>query len=167
MKKYPILAFLAWLSLGSASLATENIKFHEAITESYEISSTSFDPPLIADTKFAKVRLSVFSLGRLVREYEAKDGLIRHIHSASLINDTSLDPLYGKGKNYIIECSAGSFYLVYFEDNFGADKKSNSIRFRIQKLKKISEKTNIFVKGSEGGGTSYNKELLGILNGLK
>jgi hypothetical protein len=166
MKTYIIIVVLAFLSFGANLDARESLKFYEAITLSYEISPTSFDPPIITETGNKKILLSVFSLGKLIREYQSEDGLIKKIHSVSLTDDSSLDPLYKKGKNYIIESSRGSFYLVYHEDGSGNNKENDVIRFRIEELVKLSKDCNIFTKGAAGGGTSYNKEILALLEKL-
>jgi hypothetical protein len=78
--------------------------------------------------------------------------------------ESSDDPFFGEGDNYILKDSKGRFYVVFFECDKGS-KAYDSIRFAINGVSQLDPMIPVF-PGTPHEGTSFDKDLIEDLKKL-
>lgn len=141
----------------------KNYVLYEAIAKSHEVSPTVIYPPSGGEQIPEKSFLGTFSLGEKIREFQLEKNFLDNLYTHIKSNDSSDEPFYAKGKNYVVETPHEKFYLIYYETAGLIRKDLIGIRFRIDLLLKIGEKENLFVNSSKSGNSCYDETILKIL----
>jgi len=141
----------------------KNYVLYEALGKSHEVSPTVTYPPSGGEQIPDKSFLGTVSLGEKLREFQLEEKFLDDLYTNIRRNDSSNEPFYAKGKNYVVETPNKKFYLIYYEDEKFITKKLNGIRFKIDLLLKIGKKENLFVKSPKSGNSCYDETILKIL----
>lgn len=141
---------------------TSDYFLYRAVAKSREVSPSVVFPPSGGERLPEKSFLVTYSTGEKLHTLKLEMDFLEKLHTRAQNTNSSNEPFYARGKNYIIESPKKQFYLIYYEDDDRIDKELLGFRFRISLLLKIGENENLFVKSAQEGGSSFDETMLKI-----
>jgi hypothetical protein len=112
--------------------------------------------------------LTFHRVGKLLGKIDTGKTSFTHIADKAAAYDSSLDPFFGPGTNYIVKDSKGDHYVIFFEYLEG-NRTFTGFRMAINSVTLIDPKLKAF-EGSpysgESSGRSFDKSFLAQLKDL-
>jgi len=164
MNRCLVLCF--WSLLSFAECNAENYILYGTIEKTHEVLPTVIYPPSGGEDMPRKSLLSTFSLAGELGNFEFKKRFLDDLHARVLEDNSSGEPFFGRGENYIIKTPDNKFYLVFYENDKRLDEKLRGKRFTLNLLKKIAIEEDLFVLSAKAGGVCRDEAMLKILKGL-
>ena len=108
--------------------------------------------------------LTFHRVGKLLSKLDTGEVSLSQIAADAAAYDSSNDPFFGPGVNYIMKDSDGQHFIIFFEYQEG-HKTFNGFRMAINKISLIDSKLGVY-QGSSYAGTSFDKNLMAQLKTL-
>lgn len=108
--------------------------------------------------------LNFHRVGKSVGKIDTGTVSMRQFTTEATAHDSSSDPFFGPGVNYIVKDSKGQHFIVFFEYEEG-HPTFNGLRMAINKATLIDPKLGVY-EGSPYAGTSFDKSVLAQLKHL-
>jgi hypothetical protein len=108
--------------------------------------------------------LSFHRVGKLVGKIDTGKVSLSQFATAAAAYDSSSDPFFGPGVNYILKDTNGQYFILFFEYEEG-HRTFNGFRLAINKALKIDSKLGVY-EGRAYAGTSFDKSVLAQLKDL-
>ena len=108
--------------------------------------------------------LSFHRIGELVGKIDTGKVSLSQLTAGAVAYDSSLDPFFGPGVNYIAKDTNGQHYILFFEYEEG-HRIFRGFRMAINKALVIDPKLGVY-EGSPYAGTSFDKTVLAQLKKL-